>query len=507
MEISAQILALVCLAFFAALSVRYFTHMFQLNSYTEKVQLGWMQKNILRVVPCMAIAAVAIVCAFFQARNFAYAYLWLGLFALVLSLLYYPRKAKKPLVYTARVKRLLVTYALLTLLVGALAVLLGGTGTFVLLGLAAAATPFTLLLANIVNAPIEKAVRNYYINDAKKMLASHKRLSIIGITGSFGKTSVKYYLTTLLGAKYNVLMTPESYNTPMGVVKTIRSSLRAKYVGDIKELCDIVHPEHGMVTSIGEQHLESFGSVENIIKTKYELADALPNSGKLYVNISSDTVNKHRPDREAVTYGLFPDADYYATDITVSSMGTTFTVCHGEERQQYTTKLIGEANVVNIVGAIAAANDAYGIPLAALKSAVTSLKCVPHRMELLDRGSMILIDDAFNSNPSGSRAALDVLSAFDGVRIMITPGMVELGDKEEQYNREFGEYAADKCDYVLLVGHRITKSIAEGLKNRNYPDDRCYTFSKVTEAIAYANSLEAGKKKYVLLENDLPDNY
>ena len=292
MELSAHILALVCLAFFAALSARYFTHMFQLNSYTEKVQRSWMQRKFLRLVPCALIAVIAIVCAFCKERNFIYAYLWLALGALVLSLFYFPRKAKKPLACTARVKRLWVTYALLTLLVGALAVLLGGTGEFVLLGLVTAATPFTLLLANICNAPIEKAVRNYYIRDAKKLLASHKRLRIIGITGSFGKTSVKYYLTALLGVKYNVLMTPESYNTPMGVVKTIRSSLRAthdifvcemgaKYVGDIAELCDIVHPENGIVTSIGEQHLESFGSVENIIKTKYELADALPEGGKL----------------------------------------------------------------------------------------------------------------------------------------------------------------------------------------------------------------------------------
>ena len=123
-------------------------------------------------------------------------------------------------------------------------------------------------------------------------------------------------------------MTPESYNTPMGVVKTIRGSLRAthdifvcemgaKYVGDIKELCDIVHPENGIVTSIGEQHLESFGSVQNIINTKYELAAGIPKNGKLYINISSDTVNKNRPSHAAVTYGLTPDADYYATEITV----------------------------------------------------------------------------------------------------------------------------------------------------------------------------------------------
>ena len=519
MELSAHILALVCLAFFAALSVRYFTHMFQLNSYTEKVQLGWMRKNLLRLVPCILIAVIAITCAFFKARNFAYAYLWLALGALVLCLFYFPRKAKKPLACTARVKRLWVTYALLTLLVGALAVLLGGTGEFVLLGLVAAVTPLTLLLANICNAPIEKAVRNYYIRDAKKLLASHKRLRIIGITGSFGKTSVKYYLTALLGAKYNVLMTPESYNTPMGVVKTIRSSLRAthdifvcemgaKYVGDIAELCDIVHPENGIVTSIGEQHLESFGSVENIIKTKYELADALPEGGKLYINISSDTVNKHRPARSAVTYGLFPDADYYASDISVSSAGTTFTLCHGEEKQQYTTRLIGEANVVNIVGAIAAANDAYGIPLSELKGAVASLKCVPHRMELLDRGNMLIIDDAFNSNPAGAAAALRTVALFDAVKIIITPGMIELGAKSDELNAALGKNAASVCDWIVAVGERQAKPIVKGAKDAGFDKDHIHVAKTFTEAMDFVRAIDPqGKKKVVLLENDLPDNF
>ena len=125
------------------------------------------------------------------------------------------------------------------------------------------------------------------------MLAACPNLAVIGVTGSYGKTSVKFYLNTLLKAKYNVLMTPESYNTPMGVVKTVRGSLRAtheificemgaKYVGDIKELCDIVHPKHGIITSIGPQHLESFKSLQNVINTKFELADALPKDGMLF---------------------------------------------------------------------------------------------------------------------------------------------------------------------------------------------------------------------------------
>ncbi len=518
MEISTHILAIVSLIFFSALSARHFTHMFQLNSYTERVQLGWMKKNPIFTVPVIALPVIAIILAFVSARSHAYAYGLLALSSLLLSLFHFPRKAKKPLVYTARVKRLLATYALLTLAVTALGVLLGGTGEFLLISAAAAATPFTLLLANKLNAPLEKAIRNYYINDAKKLLKSHQRLKIIGITGSFGKTSVKFFLSSLLAVKYNVLMTPESYNTPMGVVKTVRSSLRAthdifvcemgaKYVGDIKELCDIVHPESGMVTSIGEQHLESFGSIENIIKTKYEMADGISEDGKLFINISSDTVNKNRPSRPYVTYGLTSDADYYATDIAVSSKGTSFNLVHGGESYPFTTKLIGSANVVNIVGAIAVSH-AYGIEIAALRSAVARLRGAPHRMELIDRGASIIIDDAFNSNPAGARAALDTVALFDAVKIIVTPGMIELGERSDELNGELGKNAAAVCDYIVTVGEKQTRPIVKGALDAGFAKERLHVAKTFGDAMAFVNGIDAGgKKKVILLENDLPDNY
>ena len=127
------------------------------------------------------------------------------------------------------------------------------------------------------------------------MLQSCSNITVIGITGSYGKTSVKFYLNKLLSAKYNVLMTPESFNTPLGVVKTIRTSLKAtheificemgaKNINDIKEICDIVHPKHGVITSIGPQHLESFKTVENVVKTKFELADAIDKNGMVFLN-------------------------------------------------------------------------------------------------------------------------------------------------------------------------------------------------------------------------------
>ncbi len=519
MELSAQILALAALSFFVILSARYFTHMFQLNSYTAKVQFVWMGKNFARLIPAVILLGVALLCSLWSYRDYSYAHLSFAGAALVLSLFYTPQKAKKPLVYTARVKRLLFTFSLIIIALYAMAQWLCAPVKFYILGAVSLLVPIFIIISNIINAPVEAAVRRYYINDAKKMLKSHKSLKIIGITGSFGKTSVKYYLTALLSTKYNVLMTPESYNTPMGVVKTIRSSLRgtheifvcemgAKYVGDIKELCDIVHPECGMVTSIGEQHLESFGSVQNIINTKYEMASGIPTDGKLYINISSETIDKNRPNRDALTYGLTERADYYAKDIAVSGAGTTFTLCHGEDVQEYRTRLIGESNVVNIVGAIAVANDAYGIALADLRNAVANLKCVPHRMELIDRGGMIIIDDAFNSNPAGAAAALRTVGLFDAVKIIVTPGMIELGEKSDELNGQLGKNAAAVCDYIVAVGERQAKPIVNGALAAGYDEGKIYVAKTFNDAMAFVNSINSnGKKKVVLLENDLPDNF
>lgn len=414
---------------------------------------------------------------------------------------------------------MLCTLGLLNALCFALGVLLSGTGEFVILGAAVCLEPLLLLLANKINSPVEAAVRARYIKDAKRRLADCPRLRVIGVTGSFGKTSVKYFLTALLREKYNVLMTPESYNTPMGVVKTIRTSLRAthdvfvcemgaKYVGDIRELCELVQPDDGIVTSIGEQHLETFGSIDNIIRTKYELADGISPDGKLFVNLSSPTIAKNPPARGAITYGLSPEADYHAEDISVSEAGTSFTLCRRGERQAFSTRLIGEANVVNIVGALAVACE-YGIPPTELRGAVRALKCVPHRMELIDRGPILIIDDAFNSNPAGAKAALETVALFgDAMKIIVTPGMIELGEKEAECNAELGREAAAVCDRIVLVGEKQTRPIARGALEAGFEKEKIFVAKTIGEAMDFVYGLNAGgEKKVVLLENDLPDNF
>ena len=497
-------------------------HFFQLNSYRFDTHTKWIRENARKYLTHNIIAVLMLIVVFIRMNPMAKAIALEVLFIISLPT-EKPKKAKKPLVYTPRVKRMLFTTLLVVLAVLIPTTIVGlnnahETYPLFAMVLIYALSPCIILLSNLINKPLELSINQHYTNDAKKMLKACPDLKIIGITGSYGKTSVKYYLTTLLKSKYNVLMTPESYNTPMGVVKTIRGSLKAtheifvcemgaKWVGDIKELCDIVHPHHGIITSIGPQHLESFKTLDAIKGTKFELADALPEGGMLFLNGDDENIDSYKGDRKHISYSL-DNGDYSAFDIAVSERGTTFKVKAPDgEVQEFSTKLIGRHNVLNIVGAIAVSHK-MGIALKDLRSAVRKLEGVPHRLQLSDTGNMTIIDDAYNSNPSGTKAALEALSLFEGYKILVTPGMVELGSKQDELNREFGQNAADVCDYVVLVGEKQAVPIKAGLLDKNYDESKIYVASNINDALNHVYALNSqGKKKIVLLENDLPDNY
>ena len=518
------LLCFTAFGFAYALSLIDSMHFFQLNSYRFDTHTKWMQQNANRFMPHNLLAVLLLIVTAIPMN--IRAKLILALLLLILAVFAErPKKAKKPLVYTPRVKRMLVTATIVTLLACGIPAWLflppekhHESLALLALALLYAFAPCIVLLCNLINKPIELAINRHYINDAKRILRACPDLKIIGITGSYGKTSVKFFLNTLLRARYNVLMTPESYNTPMGVVKTIRGSLKAtheificemgaKWVGDIKELCDIVHPQHGVITSIGPQHLESFGSLDNVKKTKFELADALPQDGMLFLNGDDENIRDHGCDRPHFTYSIGGDADYVATDVKVSSRGTTFTVtAPNGESETFSTRLLGQHNVLNITGAIAVSHQ-FGIPLKALKGQVRKLEGVPHRLELSEKNGMTIIDDAYNSNPSGTKAALDTFALFDGFKVLVTPGMVELGEQQNELNREFGKNAAAVCDYVVLVGRRQAEPIEAGLLDAGYSKKKIFVADTIQDALAHVFAMSTEQQKVILLENDLPDNY
>ena len=370
------------------------------------------------------------------------------------------------------------------------------------------------IIANIINYPIEYGIRKHYINDAKKILKNMPNLIVIGVTGSYGKTSVKNFLVKTLSAKYEVLTTPKNYNTTMGVVKTIREELKpihqifvcemgATKIGDIKEICDIVNPKFGVITSIGPQHLESFKTIENIIKTKFELYDSVnKNGGITFLNYDNEYLAKQNRSN-TLAYGINNEKlDYNAYNLKSSSQGLSFSI----NNVDFKTKLIGRHNIVNITGAIAVANY-LEIPLDRLVPRVREFKSVEHRLQLISKGNLNIIDDAYNSNPVSSKSAIDTLSEFDGTKIIVTPGLIELGGDEEKYNFEFGEYMCDVCDYIFLVNSTISKYVLNGINSKKYNNDKIFMVNSPQEAVMQITNFGLNDKITVLLENDLPDNY
>lgn len=533
-------LPLICLAI---LALRFYTHMLQLSSYQFQGYFRFLRGNWVKpLFHLLFIVSVLLASPIFEVQKGIQLVAAIAICPILIGLIIasIPRKAKKKFVVTDRVKRLFVTYVVLALifvLVPYLAAMSLGADAmdamfFAIFGMVfyCGLIPFITALANLINKPIEKRISKWYIDDAKRILNEHEGLRIIGITGSYGKTSVKYYLTTLLSEGFRVLMTPESYNTPMGIVRTIREHMQptheifvcemgARHLHDIKEITDIVHPDDGIVTSIGPQHLETFHSMENIISTKYELLDAVDEKEKAeggkqegkhlkFVNYDNEVIRENMKYSDAITYGMSEDCDYRATNVKVTGGGTTFTVTSPQgESAEFNTRLVGEHNVQNILGAIACANS-LGISMTKLKMAVRRLQSVPHRLELTKHGNVSILDDAYNANPNGAKVALKTLSLFeDCVKILVTPGMVELGDKSKEYNTAFGAQAAEVCDYMILVGSVNSADIKKGAVDAGFDPERIFIKNTFTEASTLMYELDAGREKVILLENDLPDNY
>ncbi|MBE5797491.1 MAG: UDP-N-acetylmuramoyl-tripeptide--D-alanyl-D-alanine ligase [Clostridiales bacterium] len=432
------------------------------------------------------------------------------------------KKAKKPFVVTMRVKRTyIVSGIVFTLLLAAVGFLLAGEEPkLYVLGLFPLLLPLWIALGGLCAWPVEKAVSEMYFRDAQKKLAARPDLIKIGITGSYGKTSVKFILGAILQEKFQVLVTPSSFNTPMGVTRIIREKLMpahqvfvaemgARHVGDIRELCRLVHPHHGVLTSVGPQHLDTFHTIERIKSTKYELMDAIPDGGCCFFPddgaICRELFDRTRKTKRLCALHGADDADVWASDVTVSPAGSAFTLHTMNDEIRCETKLLGEHNIQNILLAATVALH-LGMTLRQVARGIACIMPVEHRLQLIPSAGVTIIDDAFNSNPNGAKAALKVLKEFSGRRIIITPGMVELGEGEEAFNHDFGLYMAECVDVAILVGRRHTEPIARGLREGGFPEADLHVVSSLDEAAALLRQLgHAGD--VALFENDLPDNY
>lgn len=371
--------------------------------------------------------------------------------------------------------------------------------------------PFFLIGIFLISLPVEIFIKKIYISKAKRKL---KKCACkkIGITGSFGKTSTKNILYQILSEEFDVCATPQSFNTPMGVCKAVLENLKetddffivemgARQKGDIDFLSKFVGVDFGVITPIGECHIETFGNVENIENTKYELCE---NVDLAFFNGKSKSTKKLFERFERKKYLLCDKKGFsFAKNIETNENGSNFVLEIDNQEIKCSTKLLGKANIDNIV---VAASVAYilGESLVCIKSGIEKVKSTPHRLELI-KGYVNVVDDSFNSNFDGFVEALNVLKKFKGRKIVVSPGMVELGKIQEQKNFEIGQKIASVCNFFVIMNDTNKKALSSGAKNGGLSSEKIfYANTRSEQQKILKNIIQKGD--VVLFENDFPSN-
>lgn len=519
-------------AVYLLLNLKYDIQMLQQNSYRLDRYWRWLKPNFasawrLTDVVLLLLILSTLSTPFINALIIAVVFI-----AKIVIIL--RKKYKKPLVFTNRVRRIYSVAGVIVIAIAAAVAIVCGTkgnalwfysgpvvtlATILLLSIFSCAI---VALAVIILSPVEKNINKKFYNDAARILRSMPNLTVVGITGSYGKTSTKHYLNAILSEHYDVLMTPGSYNTTMGVIRTVREMMKpynsificemgAKQKNDVKEICDLVNPQIGIVTAVGPMHLESFKTIENVQATKFELVDALPSDGLAVINNDFEyCANRPVSNVEAIRYGVADNKDcqYSAKNVKYNPDGTEFTVAGPDGfTLELKTKLVGECNISNLVAAVIVALH-LRVPTDKIKYAVAHIEQVEHRLNVKRTpGGITIIDDAFNSNPAGSRMAVEVLSHFtQGKRIIVTPGMIELGEKQYELNKELGRNIGNNVDVAVIVGEYNRDALVDGVKSTEFDEKNLHTVASFNDAQKLlAQIMRSGDT--VLYENDLPDTF
>ncbi|MFY0697750.1 MAG: UDP-N-acetylmuramoyl-tripeptide--D-alanyl-D-alanine ligase [Balneola sp.] len=513
------------------------------NEYWQWLRAHWDEKvipidlGVFNLILLISVAADGFFGSVVTKNTLAVIFFVYAIFWLSSVKRYKQDKVKKPLVLTNRVKRLLIPVVVLGILFPGFLTFEAYTGRYLynyspgLLNFdiillvfgwvfSAILIPFFIFAGSWITKPVERSIQEGFKKQARKKLASMPQLKVIAITGSYGKTSTKFMIRDLLKERFSVCSTPGSYNTPMGICKVINNDLQshhqililemgARYEGNIQELCDIAQPDISVVTNVGVAHLETFGSQEVIAREKGTLVDNLSQGGVAILNADDIHVSKMGAGRSDITRILtgLSSGDIKGNDVSYNTEGTSFQIEVGEETEEIQTKLLGSHNVQNMLLAIGVAHH-LGIRLKTVVLGAKNIEPVEHRLELKKAGEYFIIDDAFNSNPVGAKNAVEILGQFNsGRRIIITPGMVELGEIEYSENQKFGEAIGNaKLDKVILVGEERAEPILEGIRITENGEENITVVNSLFEANDILRAyLQPGD--IVLYENDLPDVY
>lgn len=416
--------------------------------------------------------------------------------------------------FTKRIIRLIATLLLIYLVVFIL------TKSFLVVMVGYLLTPFVVILSCIINLPLELLIKKHYINQAKKKLNKLKSIVKIGITGSYGKTSTKNIITGIVENNYLTVKTPASYNTIMGITKVINNNLNSKTevfvcemgaskVNEIKKMTKLIKPDIRVITDVGFQHISTFKSLENVIIAKFELLNTNNEDSIIVLNGDNENIRSNSENFKNVTYyGLNKTNTFNARNITSNTSKTTFDIYNYDKYiMNIETKLLGLHNVKNILSAYAITKclkrKNIDISDDTFKETIRKIEQTPHRLSYKQVGNIHIYDDSYNANIVGFKNGVDVLKESIYKKIIITPGIVEAGNKEQELNEEVASTIENVFDDIYII---------DNISGR-------YIYNKLTKTPqvklvksfqdAYQDVLKNNQHEEValLIANDLPDNY
>lgn len=521
-EIFTDILVLITFAAFMAKRLLTYLHAHQQEEYDNTRFIKWVFAN--RVIDrklTLALIVIGGTWFYLKELDFLFEGLVLSAFAIRASFEKDPRKdSKKKLAMTARAKRIYFV----ALFIGCIPAffLFFYHMPWIWIPLIHLA-PFYLVIANNLLEPFEQINQRKYWNEAYTKL---RELSptVIGITGSFGKTSVKHILGHILSNVAHTLITPGSVNTPMGISRIIREELDEthKYFicemgaygpGSIERLCRLAPPDIGVITAIGHAHYERFKTLEAVAETKYELAQAaLKREGKIIVHEKTLRFDYTNALKDEHLFSFIICGENERNTLVVekaeqTKKGLEIQLRWNDATHFLDVPLYGLHHADNAVLAFATA-CALGIDPQTVINALKSTPQIPHRLHVKPMNKGLIIDDAFNSNPLGFRSALDLLYLLGTKKrkILITPGIVELGKAHDEVHKNIGIAAAQSCDIALVVHPQRIPTFIQGFNQEKRADQTLYEMETFAQAQEWINdNMQEGD--VILIENDLPDVY
>ncbi len=376
-------------------------------------------------------------------------------------------------------------------------------------------SPVFLSLANALLSPLEKRNTARHVKRARLALDRCEAVRI-GVVGSYGKTSVKNILSSILSAKYSVIATPQSYNTPVGIAKTVNglnvqdaqvfiAEMGARKLGDVAELCELVKPDYAIFTGVCRQHMQTFKTEENLLKAKCEIIKGTKNlvvcGDELKAKISA-CPSLTEEDRAKCKY---LDKQKISS-VELGARSTKFRLELAGESIDVETTLLGEACVENIALAVILAYE-LGMSKGEILQGLAQVQPIPHRLQLIESNGAYILDDAYNCSERSAKEAINALSRFEGRKFVVTPGIVECGVLEEQINARLGELLAKaQPDRIMLVGETLVQAVRNGYLQAGGEADKIGVYCSL-ENVKEILKIELQAGDAVLFLNDLPDVY